>query len=434
MLSTAINLSNCINKSPEMFSKIQFCFNFICYLTTLSLFIFGIYKFIKNEDLCETSFKSFNEGPYPSITVCFTNPFNEGALNKMGLNKSIYLSYLTGNYFGDEMLNVDFNEATLNLKNVIVEAGVNQISKENNEDQGHYRYAKITNITQTSMIWITDVIKCVTLDMPLNQIDIKMVYASLAINNSIFRNIPLDNLMLWFHYPQQLFRPVVAYKYKWPKRFNHSSPFFERTFILKSMEVLHRRNKALKPCKYYSDYDESFKTDMMQKAGCRPPYWTNDKNLPVCTSKEKMKVFASDIYLEGMFGQEDPKYIPNPCVDLQKLTYTYDENDMTLQQSKIYVPRLEISENDSIMVIMIDFMEKNFKEIKQVNAFGIESLIGNVGGYIGLFLGFSIIQLPNLCLDVKRWLYRRKMGATITHEDNMVLPKEDILSTIELSI
>ena len=45
---------------------------------------------------------------------------------------------------------------------------------------------------------------------------------------------------------------------------------------------------------------------------------------------------------------------------------------MTLQQSKIYVPRLEISENDSIMVITIDFTDQSFKEIKQVNAFGIE--------------------------------------------------------------
>ena len=35
-------------------------------------------------------------------------------------------------------------------------------------------------------------------------------------------------------------------------------------------------------------------------------------------------------------------------------------------------------------------------EIKHVRDFDIESLIGNSGGYIGLFTGYALLQLPNL--------------------------------------
>ena len=35
-------------------------------------------------------------------------------------------------------------------------------------------------------------------------------------------------------------------------------------------------------------------------------------------------------------------------------------------------------------------------EIKQIRAYNLETLVGNGGGYVGLFLGCSFIQLPCL--------------------------------------
>ena len=46
----------------------------------------------------------------------------------------------------------------------------------------------------------------------------------------------------------------------------------------------------------------------------------------------------------------------------------------------------------------IEFVFKvdTYKEIKKDRAFNIESFIGNVGGYIGLFLGFAIWSIPEM--------------------------------------
>ena len=102
--------------------KMKFGFYGACYLATLCLFIFGIYKFAKNEDLCETSFKSFNadhHSSYPSMTLCFANPFDEKILEAHGLNKSMYLSYLIGKDYDEKLLNIDFEKATFQLKDFI---------------------------------------------------------------------------------------------------------------------------------------------------------------------------------------------------------------------------------------------------------------------------------------------------------------------------
>ena len=47
-------------------------------------------------------------------------------------------------------------------------------------------------------------------------------------------------------------------------------------------------------------------------------------------------------------------------------------------------------------------------------AIDIQGLIGNVGGYIGLFLGYSFLQIPDFILltvlNAKRWFVRIQEG------------------------
>ena len=47
---------------------------------------------------------------------------------------------------------------------------------------------------------------------------------------------------------------------------------------------------------------------------------------------------------------------------------------------------------------MILYRQTTFREIKQVQAYDFDSLVGNVGGYMGLFLGYAILNLPHLLL------------------------------------
>ena len=50
--------------------------------------------------------------------------------------------------------------------------------------------------------------------------------------------------------------------------------------------------------------------------------------------------------------------------------------------------------SDDFFVLNINFQARTFKEIKQVRAYNAQALVGNAGGYIGLFLGYTIRQMP----------------------------------------
>ena len=52
--------------------------------------------------------------------------------------------------------------------------------------------------------------------------------------------------------------------------------------------------------------------------------------------------------------------------------------------------------SDDFHTLNVNFKSPVFKEIKQVRAYNIQTLIGNAGGYIGLFLGYTIKELPKL--------------------------------------
>ena len=50
---------------------------------------------------------------------------------------------------------------------------------------------------------------------------------------------------------------------------------------------------------------------------------------------------------------------------------------------------------NGIWLIKMNFLSGHFKEIKQVRAYNVQSLIGNSGGYIGLFLGYTLKEMPS---------------------------------------
>ena len=46
------------------------------------------------------------------------------------------------------------------------------------------------------------------------------------------------------------------------------------------------------------------------------------------------------------------------------------------------------------IIVKVNFMTSNYKEITEVRAYGIQALVGNAGGYVGLFLGFALKEIP----------------------------------------
>ena len=57
-----------------------------------------------------------------------------------------------------------------------------------------------------------------------------------------------------------------------------------------------------------------------------------------------------------------------------------------------------VAANETEFTIVTNFRQTSFREIKQIRAYDIDSLVGNMGGYMGLFLGYALLNFRSLVL------------------------------------
>ena len=95
----------------------------------------------------------------------------------------------------------------------------------------------------------------------------------------------------------------------------------------------------------------------------------------------------------------------DPCLGIERLQVEYQEVDL----DKFPFSKEEQKDDDDDW-FMIEYLIQatTFKEIKQTRAYSVQSLIGNLGGYIGLCLGYAILNLPSMVIDI--WMTLKKLG------------------------
>ena len=52
--------------------------------------------------------------------------------------------------------------------------------------------------------------------------------------------------------------------------------------------------------------------------------------------------------------------------------------------------------NKDVSLIKLEYRERHYQEIKYAEDFGFESFWSGLGGYVGIFLGYSLLQIPEL--------------------------------------
>ena len=105
------------------------------------------------------------------------------------------------------------------------------------------------------------------------------------------------------------------------------------TAFIEDLEILKQRNSRNRKCsKHIDNYDNTVIDEILAKQRCRPPYLTTHNSYPECNNKKKVK---------------------NEYAYIWSITIQYPEEARIITQSKD-----------------VD----------------VHSLIGNIGGYLGLFL------------------------------------------------
>ena len=103
---------------------LRFRFKFICSLLAIVLVVDVFYKFSKNEDISllkYTSYLKTENDYYPVISFCFKNPFLTEKLEKYGADEATYLHFLEGKNISDEMLEIEYDQVTIDVNDYLVE-------------------------------------------------------------------------------------------------------------------------------------------------------------------------------------------------------------------------------------------------------------------------------------------------------------------------
>ena len=405
---------------------IRYCTHFyhgLCIATAMGMFVYCVYQYEQNRDVSMVDFREMNDEDdniYPAVSICISTRLLEKTMENGSTKTDLtnYWSFLSGDYWDDEYLDVSYDNVTKSIEKFFLGASVwnfYTLEKgwiqhfypiENFKNDSDYDYDYLDNPNFKPKLYTSfrdSHEKCLSIDIP-NYLKYKISIFELFFNNSIFGNgnrPRVDGFGIKIHYPNQFLTATCA-KYSWKK--HKLQEDYTMKFAIQNVIVLNRRNKRKFPCtEDWMHHDQVIRRNIMKEVGCQPPHWDRITDLPKCSSPKQMKYF----YELNVTSQY------HPCKQIKKVIYAYEElkyiEDNPLEWAK--------APNDTIFKIMVEFKDSSFMEIMHVRAFDIESLIGNAGGYLGLFTGYALLQLPNLVILISRWLCKIRNRCVQSHNE-----------------
>ena len=340
--------------------------------------IFWIHKFLKNEDVSVIEYKFFDDTDsilLPELTICFWNPFMYSALKNLSKDAPdyAYRQYLVGdNHTYPKFKQIRFDKATLDLslyvKSLII--GFRPETKKPREYcQGidscpFVSFKNNYNGFVEHINRLNDFIKC--FGFSINKMYSKEVnYLFISFNktfSSVLQQFPGVQIMM--NYPGQLLMKKGVDQSIWTDPNENETA---NTLNVDLIEMLIHRDKLTDRCLHKSkSYDDMILELHMKEVGCRAPYHSTNLDFSICETSKEMKE-----YVFNGFELPKSKY-QKPC---HEMTYLSFKHTASMTETGLeYYP------------IMVFYPDK-IKHVKQSQAIDIHSIIGNIGGYIGLFLG-----------------------------------------------
>ena len=356
-------------------------------ITTGFMIGYWLYKYAKNEDATLIEYKPLHleKAPvYPELTFCIVDPFLDSKLNEIdsGLNKETYLMYLKGeiDLKGTVEEDISYEDISLNLFDYLSDVQIafmldGKRSYYNCDGPQNCSFLKFKNTYNGFTIQGHQFIKCFGIEVKATKA-YKINLLQLFFYDT-FKSIinQVGTIEAMFNHPNQMFifDNKGGTKIWSDYHDNRTLNFFQ----INSFEILKRRKKANELCfDEWNRYDELVLLRKIENVGCRTPYEQSYKQFPRCNTTSKMK--------ESMYNlNEIADNVLAPCQEVSHLSYTSSP-----------MPDNETSPNVSFP-LTISYPDK-IKIITQSQAMDAHALIGNIGGYIGLFLGkFSAVASRN---------------------------------------
>ena len=400
-------MSDCNILSFIKFACFVFCFSVVCYLT-----IKEIIRYSNNDDTSSIAFRKFNASPrdkYPVITFCFygkySSIYKKDEIEKAGLSISQYWYLITGHTEANaseinslpefSLVTIKLRELTkkFNSKNekdgYINGWSVNDTRKPPSEHNPLLPLLK-TSFWPFQMSYQNPDQVCFSQHNKFEEGTIKLI-DYLQLDDVMLTDLPDTGfLYIYIHYPGHAIRTLGKEVYS----VRLTSQYVKKRMVIRisGVTVLRRRTDARIPCNAsLENEDNEYQKRIIRKVGCVPPYWVSShpptSKFKRCTSTSEL----SEAYNHSRFGsvkvsleQHDP-----PCEEITVST------SVDLQYG-----------ND--LNINFQYRTDQYLEITNKRDFGVTNLWSSIGGFVGIFLGYSLLQLPEIIISRISWFVSEK--------------------------
>ena len=360
-------------------------FEAICLICTFIFIVRGIDRYLDDNDvtIIETeSYKDNNIDIMPAISLCFPQEFKDSTFQKLGFNVTgqNYKKFLVGEYFDKSMLSIGYDDVTTNISEYLIQYAF-----------GFNNDTYLYNITQ-NILWKAPYstfswknweyfVKCFTLEIT----NVSVYEFGWELDRGIFPNgtrSQSGGFATLFHYPNQILASINSMTRIWPTKTSEENYWME--FDIKGMNVFHWRYKAgFNNCvREWRNYDALLLERRIESVGCRTPYQSTKHNFPICDSQEKMRKTNFKLHTAKL----------PPCRTIEKIDY--QESETHPKQGEIL--QIQGKSWRRWFGIYLRFNNDGFTTTISKKAQDFESLIGYIGGYVGLFVGFAVAEIPGM--------------------------------------
>ena len=396
---------------------IKYLIRLACITTAIVLVGMWLQRYFLDKDssvLENRYYFDTNDDLFPVMSLCFKQSFRDKTFKILGKNisGSNYNEFLFGRYFSDDMLNVNYDQVSTNISDFILSYVV--------EFRNGTQVSTLKNIAWKkpyhSFTWNSwgSLVKCFGFEIT----DPNFFFMRVYLKREIFENRIRYNdggFAVLFHYPNQVLASMQTVKRQWVKRDNATN--HHMSFNLKGMDVnIRRYKKGEHNCIHnWKNYDNITLQRHLDYVGCKTPDLITNDTWPICTNKEKMHKARLKLNSQNL----------EPCRGVESVDYDMGESEELEDAPKGKHFHGQYWEDWIIIIFRI--LNPRFKVILQKKDVDFQTLIGYVGGYIGIFTGFAIAQLPDLMLTAL--LFAKKWYLSSQHGTN----KLDVQAAVQLN-
>ena len=326
-------------------------------------------EFVKNGDSSSITYKKFNETPddkYPSISICV-----------YGANKSIRKI-------------VKHSKTTTKSTKTVQEWTLGTHNESEFPFYDAYRESSRFCITKNNV----DSNELISRDnIQFNLAELKKVLTGggeKAFENDGFLDI-------YAHHPGQLVRSLSSFilSLNISELYENKNSLKSVFIMINKVEVLKQRADAAAPCNPdLLNEDMEWMGSVVSLVHCVPTYWkqygpffSNGETVSECKTHNELHEIERT-YLPDKYNKNVTNSYIQPCKRMTIVTTTAVGDRMAEGQYEF----------------QINYNVVDYLEITNNQAFDFESLFSQIGGFVGIFLGFSLLQVPDLIQHLTKTL------------------------------